>query len=255
MPRYRLLLEYDGTPFQGWQRQSGLPTVQAALEEALLKAAGETVAVVAAGRTDAGVHAAGQVAHVDLGRAWLPERLAGALNFHLRPQPVVVLRAEAAPMGFHARFSATERRYRYRILNRRAPPALLAHRVWHVPVPLLAERMHVAAQALVGRHDFTSFRSSECQSASPVKSLRLIQVREAGEEIEVRLAARSFLHHQVRNIVGTLKLVGEGKAGIGFVAEALAARHRSAAGQTAPAQGLCLEAVAYHGAVRTGPAA
>lgn len=245
MFRHRLLLEYDGAPFQGWQRQSGLPTVQAVLEAAVRQAAGAAADVVAAGRTDAGVHAAGQVAHVDLAREWQPERLAGALNFHLRPHPVAVLRAELAPLGFHARFSATERRYRYVILNRRAPPALAAGRAWHVPVPLNAERMHVAAQALVGRHDFTSFRSSECQSASPVKTLGLVQVRRRGAAIEVRLAARSFLHHQVRNIVGTLKLVGEGKADIGFVAAALAARARAAAGQTAPAAGLCLVAVGY----------
>jgi tRNA pseudouridine38-40 synthase len=247
MPRYRLLLEYDGAPFQGWQRQGTGPSVQAALEAALLACSGEEATVVAAGRTDAGVHALGQVAHVDLGRRWAPERLVGALNFHVRPAPIAVLGACEVPHAFHARFSAQRRRYVYRILNRRPPPALERHRVWHVPVPLLAPLMHEAAQCLVGRHDFTSFRSSECQSASAVKTLSLVHVRQAGTLIEVRLQARSFLHHQVRNIVGTLKLVGEGKAGIEHVARVLAARDRAAAGQTAPAQGLFLEGVDYDG--------
>jgi tRNA pseudouridine38-40 synthase len=247
MPRYRLLLEYDGAPFQGWQRQGTGPSVQAALEAALRACAGEEATVVAAGRTDAGVHALGQVAHVDLGRRWAPERLVAALNLHVRPAPVAVLEACEVPDEFHARFSARRRRYVYRILNRRPPPALERHRVWHVPVPLLAPLMHEAAQCLVGRHDFTSFRSSECQSASAVKTLSLVHVRQAGTLIEVRLQARSFLHHQVRNIVGTLKLVGEGKAGIEHVARVLAARDRAAAGQTAPAQGLFLEGVDYDG--------
>ena len=176
MPRYRLLLEYDGGPFQGWQRQGDAPTIQGAIEAAVLACAGEAVTVFSAGRTDAGVHALGQVAHLDLTRAWLPERLAGALNFHLRPAPITVLEAREAAPDFHARFSCTGRRYLYRILARRSPPALERGRVWHVPVHLDAERMHVAAQALVGRHDFTSFRSSECQSASPVKTLGGIHV-------------------------------------------------------------------------------
>ena len=159
MPRYRLLLEYDGGPFQGWQRQGDAPTIQGAIEAAVLACAGEAVTVFSAGRTDAGVHALGQVAHLDLTRAWLPERLAGALNFHLRPAPIAILEAREAAPDFHARFSCTGRRYLYRILARRSPPALERGRVWHVPVHLDAERMHVAAQALVGRHDFTSFRS------------------------------------------------------------------------------------------------
>jgi tRNA pseudouridine38-40 synthase len=245
MPRYRLLLEYDGNPFHGWQRQATGPSVQSTLEAALLACAGERTTVTAAGRTDARVHALGQVAHLDLARAWPPERLVGALNFHLRPAPVAVLEAREAPPDFHARFSAVRRRYLYRILNRRAPPALDRHRAWHVPVPLLPERMHAAAQALVGRHDFTSFRSSECQSASPVKTLDLVHVRQAGELVEFRLAARSFLHHQVRNIAGTLKLVGEGKAPVWHVRAVLEARERAAAGQTAPAEGLYLEGVNY----------
>jgi tRNA pseudouridine38-40 synthase len=246
LPRYRLVLEYDGGPFQGWQRQAGtVPTVQAVLEAALLACSGEEASVVAAGRTDAGVHALGQVTHVDLARDWPPERLTGALNFHLRPLPVAVLESRAAEPSFHARFSCTGRRYLYRVLNRRSPPALDRGRVWHVPVPLDAERMHVAAQALVGRHDFTSFRSSECQSASPVKTLGGVHVAQRGELVEFRLWARSFLHRQVRNVVGTLKRVGEGKAPIGHVQEVLTACDRGAAGQTAPAEGLFLEAAEF----------
>ena len=245
MPRYRLLLEYDGGPFQGWQRQGDAPTVQGALETALLACSGETRTVFSAGRTDAGVHALGQVAHVDLARPWLPERLTGALNFHLRPHPITVLEARAAAPDFHARFSCTGRRYLYRILARRGPPALERGRVWHVPVHLDAERMHVAAQALVGRHDFTSFRSSECQSTSPVKTLGGVHVAREGELILCRLWARSFLHHQVRNILGTLKTVGERKAGVAWVRDVLEARDRGAAGQTAPAEGLFLVAAEY----------
>jgi tRNA pseudouridine38-40 synthase len=245
MPRYRLLLEYDGGPFQGWQRQGDSHTVQGALEAALLACSGEAATVFSAGRTDAGVHALGQVAHVDLARDWQPERLAGALNFHLRPHPITVLEARAAAPDFHARFSCTGRRYLFRILARRCPPALERGRVWHVPVHLDAERMHVAAQALVGRHDFTSFRSSECQSASPVKTLGGIHVVREGELILCRLWARSFLHHQVRNIVGTLKTVGEGKASVAWVGDVLKARDRGAAGQTAPAEGLFLVAAEY----------
>jgi tRNA pseudouridine38-40 synthase len=253
MPRYRLLIEYDGGPFQGWQRQADTPTVQGAVEAAVLACAGEAVTLFAAGRTDAGVHALGQVAHLDLTRDWLPERLTGALNFHLRPAPITVLEAREAGPDFHARFSCTGRRYVYRILDRRSPPALERGRVWHVPVQLDVERIHIAAQALVGRHDFTSFRSSECQSASPVKTLGGIHVARRGELIECRLWARSFLHHQVRNIVGTLKKVGEGKAPIGYVREALLAGDRAAAGQTAPAEGLFLEAADYRsGMARRG---
>ena len=245
MPRYRLLLEYDGGPFQGWQRQGALPTIQGAIETAVLACGGEIVTVFAAGRTDAGVHALGQVAHLDLARPWQPERLAGALNFHLRPHPIAVLEAREVAADFHARFSCTGRCYLYRILAHRSPPALERGRVWHVPVHLDAERMHVAAQTLIGRHDFTSFRSSECQSASPVKTLGGIHVAREGELILCRLWARSFLHHQVRNIVGTLKKVGEGKARIAWVRDVLAARDRGAAGQTAPADGLYLEGVEY----------
>ena len=247
MPRYRLTLEYDGTPFRGWQRQpAGLPSVQEAVEAAVLRSAGEQVTVTAAGRTDAGVHALGQVAHLDLAREWAPERLAGAVNQHLRPLPVAVLDARSVPDDFHARFSAVRRAYIYRILNRRAPPGLERDRCWHVPVRLEHEHMREAAQALVGRHDFTSFRSSECQALTPVKTLELVDVaRTVPGVIEVRIKARSFLHHQVRNIVGTLKLVGEGKAGTSHLSEVLAARDRGAAGATAPAAGLFLESVGY----------
>lgn len=247
MPRYRLLLEYDGGPFQGWQRQAAGSSIQAALEEALLACTGEAASVTGAGRTDAGVHALGQVAHVDLAGTWTPERLAGALNFHLRPRPVTVLEAGEVAADFHARFDAHARRYLYRILNRRGGPALERGRVWYVPVPLLAELMHEAAQALVGRHDFTSFRAAGCQARSPVKTLSRIHVRRTGALVEARVAAPSFLHHQVRNIVGTLKLVGEGKVRVASVAQALAARDRAAAGPTAPAAGLYLEAVDYPG--------
>lgn len=245
MPRYRLTLEYDGGPFVGWQRQTSGPSVQAALEAALAKFAGEAPEVVAAGRTDAGVHALGQVVHFDLARVWDPRRICDALNYHLRPDPVVALAAAETQDDFHARLSAVKRSYLYRILNRRAPPALDAGRVWPVEKALDAEAMHDAAQLLVGHHDFTSFRASICQARSPVKTLDLLAVRRAGEEIHVDAVARSFLHHQVRNIVGTLVQVGLGRWTRHDVAVALAARDRRAAGPTAPPGGLYLVAVAY----------
>jgi tRNA pseudouridine38-40 synthase len=245
MQRYRLRLEYDGCGFCGWQRQAEGASVQGTLEAALASFTPEAPSVTGAGRTDAGVHASGQVAHLDLERFWLPERLLAALNAHLRPRRVAVRDVGLAPTGFHARFSALRRSYVFRIMNRRAPPALERGLVWHVPAPLDAERMHVAAQALIGRHDFTSFRSSECQALSAVKTLDLLHVRRRGELIEVRATARSFLHHQVRNIVGTLKLVGEMKMAIDFPLAAMAARDRAAAGPTAPPHGLVLERVDY----------
>ena len=245
MPRYRLLVEYDGGPFRGWQRQMGEPTIQEALERACAKLTPERPEVIGAGRTDAGVHATGQVAHVDLARDLQPGRLMAALNAHLRPAPIVILAAGLAPPGFHARFSALRRHYLYRILNRRAPPAVEAGRVWHIARPLDAELMHVAAQALVGRHDFTSFRASECQADTAVKTLERITVRRVDELIEIRSSARSFLHHQMRNMVGTLRLVGERRVPVGHIAGVLAKRDRSAAGQTAPATGLFLIAVDY----------
>lgn len=245
MPRYKLILEYDGAPFRGWQRQSDGASVQQALEDAVRGFCGEEVQVVAAGRTDAGVHAKGQVAHLDLAREVTPETLRNALNHHLRPRPVAVLQAAAVPDDFHARFSAKARHYLYRIVNRRAPLVLDAGRAWHVPVPLDAEVMHEAAQRLVGYHDFTSFRSALCQARSPIKTLDRLIVRRLGERLEISAVARSFLHHQVRNMVGTLKLVGEGRFPVAHVETVLAARDRSAAGPTAPACGLYLVRVDY----------
>ena len=245
MPRYKLTLEYDGTPFVGWQRQENGLSVQQVLEEAIRRFCGETVKTTAAGRTDAGVHALGQVAHADLAKAWPGERVREALNFHLRPHPVTVLAAEAVPEEFNARMSARSRRYLYRILNRRAPPAVERGRVWHVARPLDAPAMHVAAQALVGRHDFTTFRAALCQAKSPVKTLDRLDVTQEGEEIRVTALARSFLHHQVRNMVGTLKLVGEGKWSAEDVARALAAKDRARGGPTAPPDGLYLVEVGY----------
>jgi tRNA pseudouridine38-40 synthase len=245
MARWKLTLEYDGRPFVGWQRQDNGPSVQQVLEEAVSRFSGETVRLHAAGRTDAGVHALGQVAHFDLGRETRAETVCNALNFHLRPWPVAVLAAESVDEEFHARFSALGRSYLYRILNRRAPATLDQGRVWQVNRPLDAAAMHAAAQLLVGRHDFTSFRASLCQAASPVKTLDRLEVVRAGDEIRIAAAARSFLHHQVRNMVGTLELVGAGKWPPGRVGEALAACNRSHAGPTAPADGLYFMAVRY----------
>ena len=245
MPRYRLLIEYDGTPFAGWQRQRNGPSVQQALEEAIARFAGTAVRVQGAGRTDAGVHAAGQVAHVDLAKDWRPDTVRDATNAHLGRLPVAVLAAEAVPEGFNARTSATRRRYLYRILNRRAPPALDRTRVWHVPWRLDAEAMHAAAQALVGRHDFTTFRAAECQAASPARTLERLDVTRDGDEIRIAAAARSFLHHQVRAMAGTLMLAGAGRWRVEDVRAALEARARERCGPTAPAGGLCLIGVDY----------
>jgi tRNA pseudouridine38-40 synthase len=240
MPRVKLTLEYDGRPFVGWQRQDNGPSVQAALEAAILGYCGRACPTFAAGRTDAGVHALGQVAHVDLPRADPPATVRAAINAHLHMarQPGAVLEAEIVPDDFHARFSCLGRAYLYRIVNRPAPLALDAGRAWQVPKPLDAAAMHDAAQALVGRHDFTSFRAVACQSQSPVKTLDALTVARIGEDIEIRTRARSFLHHQVRNMVGTLKLVGEGKWTADDVRAALEARNRAAAGPTAPSAGL-----------------
>ena len=245
MPRYKLTIEYDGGPFRGWQRQSDGDSVQQALEDAVRGFCGEDVQVVAAGRTDAGVHASGQVAHLDLSRLVTPETLRNALNYHLRPRPVTVLATAVVADDFHARFSAKARHYLYRIVNRRAPLALEAGRAWQVPAPLDAEIMHEAAQRLIGRHDFTSFRSALCQAKSPVKTLDRLTIRRLGDRIEITALARSFLHHQVRNMVGTLKLVGEGRFPVSHVEAVLAARDRAAAGPTAPACGLYLMRVDY----------
>jgi tRNA pseudouridine38-40 synthase len=245
MPRYKLTLEYDGTGLVGWQRQANGLSVQAILETAVERYCGEAITVHGAGRTDAGVHALGQAAHVDLPKEASPEVIRNALNQHVRPHAVTVLEAALVPDNFDARRSARGRAYRYRILNRRPPAALERGRVWHVGPHLDVAAMQAGAQALLGKHDFTSFRDSMCQAKSPVKTLDLLAVTRQGDEIMVEARARSFLHHQVRNMVGTLKLVGAGKWRIGQVAEALEARDRRAGGPTAPAEGLYLVEVVY----------
>ena len=245
MPRYRLVVEYDGRGYTGWQRQDNGPSIQAALEQAIFLLSGERCNVTGAGRTDAGVHARGQVAHFDLLREFPAPTVRDGLNAHMRPQPVVVVDAAVAQADFHARFSATARNYEYRILCRRAPPALDFGRVWHVGRALDRDAMQAGAGYLVGKHDFTSFRSSECQAKSPVKTLDVFDVRSQGDEIRCVARARSFLHHQVRSMVGTLKLVGEGKIPPGEVARILEARNRSACGPVAPAEGLTLVSVEY----------
>jgi tRNA pseudouridine38-40 synthase len=245
MPRYKLTLEYDGGPFRGWQRQANGASVQDALERAAACLVGEPVQVTGAGRTDAGVHATGQTAHVDLPREVPLDTLRNALNHHLRPAPVVVLEANSVDGAFHARFSARARHYRYRIVTRRAPLALEAGRAWFVPGHLDAEAMHEAAQRLIGQHDFSSFRSALCQARSPDKTLDRLIVSRRGDLVEIEACARSFLHHQVRNMVGTLKLIGEGKWPIERIETVLAACDRTAAGPTAPACGLYLVQVDY----------
>ena len=245
MPRFKLTIEYDGGPFVGWQRQDNGLSVQAALEDAARGYCQADILVQGAGRTDAGVHALGQVAHVDLPRDDRPQVVANAFNAHLRPHPIAVLKAEKVNDGFHARFSATERGYIYRIVNRRAPAVLEQGHAWWVKASLDEATMHDAAQVLVGKHDFTSFRATECQAESPVRSLDELTVTRAGEVINITVRGRSFLHHQVRNIVGTLKLVGEGKWTKADVVRALAARDRAAAGPTAPPDGLYLTYVKY----------
>jgi tRNA pseudouridine38-40 synthase len=245
VPRYKLTIEYDGGPFVGWQRQANGPSVQQAIETAVHAFTGETVVVKGAGRTDAGVHALGQVAHIDLGRDRAADKVRDAINAHLRPSPVAIVAAERVADDFDARFSAVKRHYLYRILDRRPPPALDAGRVWHVPSRLDTEAMHAAAQALVGLHDFTTFRAAECQARSPVKTLDRLDVSREGAEIAVRASARSFLHSQVRSMVGALKKVGEGRWPIGEVGAALAARDRSRSGPVAPPGGLYLVAVDY----------
>ena len=245
MRRFRLLIEYDGRPFVGWQRQENGPSVQAALEDAIAAFSGERVTVHGAGRTDAGVHAAGQVAHFDLEKEMTPAQVQGALNHHLKPWPIAVRDVRRAQEDFHARFSARRRVYRYRIVNRRAPLTVDRGLAWHVIRPLDAEAMHAAAQHLVGRHDFTTFRHVGCQAKSPVKTLDLLAVERVGEELHVHAMARSFLHHQVRSMVGTLALVGMGKWSADDVAAALAARDRRALGHNAPPDGLMLMRVDY----------
>lgn len=243
--RFKLTIEYDGRDFVGWQRQDNGLSIQQALEEAIGKFCGQTALVYGAGRTDAGVHARGQVAHVDLDGDWPADTVRDAINFHLRPHPVAVLGVETAASDFHARFSARQRAYLYRITNRKAPLALDRGHSWWVPRPLDAKAMRDAAQVLVGRHDFTTFRATLCQADSPIKTLDMLDVWQDGEGIRINARARSFLHHQVRNMVGSLKLVGEGKWTVDDLRAALAARDRRAGGPTAPAAGLCLTEVVY----------
>lgn len=249
MPRYALKIEYHGAPFAGWQRQNGPATVQGAIEAALAKLAPERPTLAAAGRTDAGVHALGQVAHVDLSRDWEPFRLSEALNHHLRPAPVALLACARVADDFHARFSALERRYLYRLIARRAPLTHEAGLMWRVNHELDAQAMQEGANRLLGKHDFTTFRASQCQAKSPVKTLDRFtitaQARPDGTEYRFELAARSFLHNQVRSFVGTLERVGAGAWSADDVAKALAARERSACGPVAPPDGLYLVGVGY----------
>jgi tRNA pseudouridine38-40 synthase len=246
MPRFALIIEYDGGPFVGWQRQENGVSIQQRLEEAVAALEGGARHVVhGAGRTDAGVHAHGQVAHVDLTRDWRADRLRDALNAHLRPDPIAVLDARGVTEGFEARFSAVRRHYRYIIDNRRAPLTLQRGRMWHVKRPLDAETMHAAAQLLVGRHDFTTFRSTECQAESPIRTLERLDVRRTGSLIEITTSARSFLHNQVRSLAGSLEHVGSGRWSAEDLRAALEARERARCGQVAPPHGLYLVAVDY----------
>jgi tRNA pseudouridine38-40 synthase len=249
MPRYKLTIEYDGGPYKGFQLQDDCPSVQGALERAITGFTGEAARVHVAGRTDTGVHATGQVIHFDLTREWRTDVVRDAINAHLVPEPVSVLKAEQVSDEFHARFSATGRRYLYRILDRKSPPALERARVWSVKTPLDVEAMHAAAQALVGTHDFTTFRDMHCQSRSPVKTLDVAEVARVGAEVHLTFAARSFLHRQVRSMAGSLVEVGSGRWAVERVAEALAARDRRACGQVAASQGLYLTGVDYSPAV------
>ena len=245
MPRYRLTVEYDGTPYRGFQAQVGLPSVQDAIERAIEAFCGEQAVINAAGRTDTGVHATGQVVTFDLERDWPAATVMNAINAHLQAEPIAVLDAAVAAADFHARFSAKRRAYLFRILNRRAPPALERDRVWHVKKPLDAEAMHAAAQALVGHHDFTTFRDGNCQAKSPMKTLDEAVVWREGEEVRLRFASRSFLHRQVRSMTGSLAEVGAGRWSAADVKTALEAKDRRACGPVAPAEGLCLIGVEY----------
>ncbi|MCH8173061.1 MAG: tRNA pseudouridine(38-40) synthase TruA [Proteobacteria bacterium] len=243
--RFKITIEYDGGGYVGWQAQDNGPSVQEAVEQAIHAFSGERVRLTAAGRTDSGVHALGQVVHFDLEKKITSHQVMAAANAHLKGAKVAVIKAEAVDENFNARFSAARRHYLYRILNRKAPPVLDHGKVWHVPQKLDAEKMHAAAQTLVGKHDFTTFRSIRCQAKSPVKTLDRLDVERSGEEILFRVSARSFLHHQVRSMVGTLKLVGLGKWTADNVTEALEARDRTAVGFNAPPHGLYLIRVEY----------
>jgi tRNA pseudouridine38-40 synthase len=246
MPRYKLTIEYDGTPFAGWQMQANGVSVQGVLARAVHAFCQEEAVPRGAGRTDAGVHALGQVAHLDLIRDRDPETIRDALNFHLRPHPVAVLSCVRVDDTFDARFSATRRSYLYRVLCRRSPPALLRERVWHVPHSLNADAMMEGARHFLGRHDFTTFRAVQCQAKSPLRTLDAIAVERSGDEIHITVSARSFLHNQVRSMAGSLKLVGEGKWQPDGIRAALEARDRAACGPVAPASGLYLTQVDYN---------
>lgn len=245
MTRFRLTIEYDGRPFVGWQRQPRGDSVQGAIEAALLRITGETVVVLGAGRTDAGVHASAMVAHIDVARTITPFRLMAAINALLRPAPVAILACVPIRHDFHARFDCLQRRYRYDIVNRRAPLTFDRGLAWQVGVPLDAAAMHDAAQLMVGRHDFTTFRSVRCQASSPVRTLEFLSVQRDGERIRIDTAARSFLHHQVRSMVGCLQFVGSGKWSPGDLVDALAARDRTRLGFNAPPDGLRFVAATY----------
>jgi tRNA pseudouridine38-40 synthase len=245
MPRYRLDLEYDGGPYKGFQAQAELPTIQASIERAVKAFCGESVRLHAAGRTDTGVHALQQVAHIDLERDWKPEVVRDAINAHLVPEPIAIVAASLAEGDFHARFSAQGRRYLYRIVNRTAPPTLEKHRVWHLKKPLDVTAMGEAATALIGHHDFTTFRHVDCQAKSPLKTLDEARVWREGEEVRLAFSARSFLHRQVRSMTGSLAEVGAGRWSPADLKAALDAKDRTACGQVAPADGLYLAGVAY----------
>jgi tRNA pseudouridine38-40 synthase len=245
MSRFALTIEYDGTPYWGWQRQKGGPTIQQAIEEAITKITGEKAGVHGAGRTDAGVHALAMHAHVDIARPFDPFRLMAAINAHLRPQPIAITNAVRVADDWHARFTCLGRSYEYRIANRHAPLALEQGKVWRIPKPLDADAMHDAAQILIGLHDFTTFRSVHCQSASPLKSLDRLDVRRVGDHVIIEAAARSFLHHQVRSMVGCLSYVGSGKWSKADLQTALDARDRKALGKNAPPDGLYFTGAVY----------
>ncbi len=245
MPRYKLTIEYDGTPFVGWQIQAADLSVQGVLTDAVAAFAGERVSVNGAGRTDAGVHALGQVAHIDLTKEWDIDTVRDALTAHLRPHPVAVVAAERVATDFDARFSAVKRHYRYRIVNRRGDLTLDRLRAWRLPKRLDEHAMHAAAQRLIGKHDFTTFRDTECQAKSPVKTLDQLDVTREGDEVRVITSARSFLHSQVRSMVGSLVAVGEGRWSADDLAAALAARDRTACATVAPPEGLYLARVDY----------
>lgn len=245
MTRFKLTIEYDGAPFVGWQRQTNGPSVQQALEEAVEKLTGQVAHVQGAGRTDAGVHALGQVAHFDCAKDFPASKVRDGLNFHLKPNPVSIIEAEAVDDDFHARFSATKRYYLYRLVDRRAPPTLRAGKVWHVTQALDVPAMHEAAQRLVGQHDFTTFRSVHCQAESPIRTLDALNVTRVEDEIHIRATALSFLHNQIRSFTGTLERVGQGKWTADDVTAALQARDRQKCGPVAPPHGLYLTKVEY----------